>query len=79
MTAQLVRKGETLTGRIDSPMGFEDVRDGRVEGDSLTWAMEIKKPMPMTVTFEAKVEGDAMAGKVKLGVFGTADLSGRRI
>jgi hypothetical protein len=35
--------------------------------------------MPMTLEFEATVNGDAMTGNVKLGAFGNAALSGVRI
>ncbi len=79
MTVQLVRKGDTFTGRIDSPMGGEDINDGRIAGDKLTWTMKVTKPMPIKLSFDVKIEGDQMTGKVKLGLFGSAALSGRRI
>jgi cytochrome P450 len=78
MTAQLVRQGEALTGRIDSPMGSEAISDGKVAGDTLTWKMAVTKPAPIELTFEVKVEGDVMSGHAQLGMFGKADLKGVR-
>jgi hypothetical protein len=59
-------------------MGKQEV-SGKVNGDTLTWSANITNPMPMTLEFEAKVDGDKMAGNVKLGMFGNAPLSGERV
>ena len=79
MTITLVREGDTLTGRIDSPMGGEVISDGRTAGDKLTWTMKVSKPMSIKLSFDVKVEGNQMTGKVKLGLFGSAALSGTRV
>ncbi len=77
ITAHIVTRGATFTGKIDSPMGAQDI-SGSVSGDTLTWSSDITKPMPMTLGFEVKVEGDKMNGSVKLGAFGNAPLTGHR-
>ena len=79
MTAQLVRQGNKLTGRIDSPMGSEAIKDGKIAGDVMTWTMEAKKPAAIKLNFEAVVTGDELAGTAKLGMFGKAKLTGRRV
>ena len=79
MTMHIVRDGAAFTGRIDSPMGSESVHDGKVEGDALSWSMDVKKPMPLKLSFDAQIAGDTMTGRAKLGAFGTADLSGQRV
>jgi cytochrome P450 len=79
MTVQLVRDGENLTGRIDSPMGGEAISDGKIAGDKLTWTMKVTKPMSIKLSFDIKVEGTRMTGKVKLGMFGSAALTGQRV
>jgi cytochrome P450 len=79
MTMQLVREGDGFSGRIESPMGSEPVTDGKIAGDSLTWVMEVKKPMALKVTFEVKVTGDSMSGHAKLGMMGKAELTGQRV
>jgi hypothetical protein len=78
MTAHLVRNGKELTGRMESPMGGEDILDGKINGDTLTWTMKVSKPMPIKLSFDVKVDGDQMTGKVKLGIFGSAALTGHR-
>jgi hypothetical protein len=79
MTLHLVRESNTLSGKIESPMGAEVIKNGEIKGDTLTWTMDVKKPMPIKLKFEAQVTGDSMSGHAKLGVFGKAKLEGRRI
>ena len=75
--AEITTSGDTFTGKTASPMGSQEV-SGKVDGDTLTWSSNITSPMPMTLEFTAKVEGDKMSGNVKLGAFGNAALSGVR-
>jgi hypothetical protein len=79
MTAQFVRSGNTFSGRISSPMGSEEMSNGVINGTTLTWTMAVKKPMSIKLTFTVEVDGDKMSGKAKLGVFGTATLTGERV
>ena len=69
--------GETFTGTASGAQGTNAV-SGKVSGDTLTWSADITQPMPMTLEFSAKVDGDAMSGNVKLGAFGNAPLTGVR-
>lgn len=75
--ASITTSGDTFTGTTKSPMGSQDVT-GKVDGNKLTWSSNITSPMPMTLEFEATVDGDKMTGNVKLGAFGNAALSGVR-
>ena len=59
-------------------MGSMDVIDGKVDGNRLTWKMNMTVPMPMTLTGEATVEGDAITGTIDAGAFGKMPLSGTR-
>ena len=77
VAAKITTSGSAFTGETSGPMGDQAI-SGKVDGDTLTWSMQITQPMPMTLEFEAKVEGDAMSGNVKLGAFGNAALSGVR-
>jgi hypothetical protein len=79
MTAHLIRQGDSLTGRVDNPAGPETIHDGKVAGDALTWVLNVKKPMPIQLTFEVNVRGDLMTGSAKLGMFGSAELTGTRV
>lgn len=70
--------GDTFTGSVTSPMGSMDVSEGKVDGNKLTWKMDMKVPMPMTLEGEATVDGDAISGQVKAGAFGSMAMSGTR-
>lgn len=76
-TLTVVSNGDTFTGKMDGAQGSQDV-SGKVDGDTLTFSAAITTPMPMTLEFTAKVEGDAMTGSVKAGAFGSFPLTGTR-
>jgi hypothetical protein len=70
--------GDTFTGQQAGAMGSLDVIDGKVDGNKLTWKMEMKVPMPMTLDCEATVDGDTLTGTVGAGAFGSFPLTGTR-
>ena len=78
VNASITTSGDTFTGKTEGRMGSQEIQ-GQVAGDTLTWKADITSPMPMTLEFEAKVDGDKMSGNVKLGAFGNAPLSGVRV
>jgi hypothetical protein len=53
--------------------------NGKVDGNKLTWTMNMTVPMPMTLEGEATVDGDAITGTVKAGAFGAFPMSGSRV
>lgn len=72
--------GDSFTGGVTSAMmGSMDVYEGKVSGNTLTWKMDMKVPMPMTLDCEATVDGDAISGTVKAGAFGSMVVSGKRV
>lgn len=79
MTAHLVRKGDALTGRLDSPQGSESISNGKIAGNTLTWTVSVTKPAPMQLGFEVQINDNALVGHAKLGAFGKADIVGERI
>ena len=70
--------GDTFTGTNAGAMGSMTLDDGKIDGDKLTWSMNMTVPMPMTLEGEATVDGDAITGSVKAGAFGTFPMSGTR-
>ncbi|SNS92460.1 hypothetical protein SAMN06295912_12427 [Sphingomonas laterariae] len=74
----VVSNGDSFTGSNAGPMGTLDVIDGKVDGDTLSWKMELKVPMAMVMDATATVDGDTLKGEVKLGAFGVAPMSGTR-
>ena len=71
-------EGDTFTGQQAGALGSMDVVDGKVDGNTLTWKMNMTVPMPMTLTGEATVEGDTITGTVDAGAFGKMPMSGTR-
>ncbi|MEL6506386.1 MAG: hypothetical protein AAGL18_09115 [Pseudomonadota bacterium] len=72
----LKQDGDTLTGDMSGAMGTVEIQNGKVDGDTLTWSANVTSPMPVTLDFTGKTEGDNIAGDVKLGAFGASTFSG---
>jgi hypothetical protein len=70
--------GGGLTGTMAGDQGATAIYDGSVSGNQLAFKVDIVEPMPMTLDFSATVEGDTLSGSVKLGMFGSAPLTGTR-
>ncbi len=70
--------GDTFSGTNAGAQGSLDVYDGKVDGNVLTWKMDMKVPMPMTLEATATVDGDAISGSIKAGMFGSMPMSGTR-
>ena len=78
MLGRFATQGSVLKGVLESPQGSQDF-EGSVSGNQLKWDMKVTKPMPMTLKYALTVEGDALCGKAKLGMFGTAKVTGQRL
>src|SRR3546814_10407278 len=48
--------GDSFTGQNAGAMGALDVENGKVDGNKLSWTMNMKVPMPMTLECEARSE-----------------------
>ncbi len=70
--------GGTFTGQFAGAMGNVPVKDGKVDGDKLTFAIDITVPMPMTLTADVTVDGDNLNGNVTAGGFGSFPITGTR-
>ena len=77
-TLTLDSSGGDLTGTMAAPQGTETFSGGTVDGNKLTWTLKMTSPMPMDLDFEVTVNGDDLEGKVKLGAFGDAAITGSR-
>ena len=77
-TLTLNSDGASLTGTMAGSQGSLDIFDGSVDGDSAKWKANMTSPMPLTLEFDATVNGDELSGNVKLGAFGNATFSGKR-
>ncbi len=77
MVATFHTDGAALTGKLDAPEGAQEFA-GTVEGNRLKWEMKVTQPMPITLKYDLVVDGDALSGTAKLGMFGKAKVSGTR-
>jgi len=72
----LKQEGDALTGEMSGPNGAAPIENGKVDGDTLSWHAKVTSPMPITLEFTGKTDGDSISGDVKLGAFGTSTFSG---
>ena len=70
--------GDTFTGQNAGTLGSMDVEGGTVEGNTLKWVMNMKVPMPISLTCEATIDGDTLTGTVNAGAFGSMAMTGTR-
>jgi hypothetical protein len=70
--------GDSFTGSNVGGMGSMDCEDGKVDGNTITWKMNMTVPMPMTLEGTATVDGDTLTGSVKAGAFGAFPMTGTR-
>ncbi len=75
-TLTLKQDGSALTGEMSGAAGSSAIENGKVDGDTLSWHAKVTSPMPITLEFAGKTEGDAISGTVKLGAFGSSTFSG---
>ncbi len=77
-TLSLKSSGDALEGKLESAQGAQDIADGKVDGNSLSWNINMTEPMAMKLEFTATMDGDKLSGNVSLGAFGSATLEGTR-
>jgi hypothetical protein len=74
----LKTEGTTVEGSQTADGNSTEIFDGAINGNEISWKVSITDPMPMTLEFTGTVDGDEIAGTVKLGEFGNSSFSGTR-
>ena len=77
-TLELKAEGGALTGTQGAQGGSQPIKDGKVDGDTVSWSNSITTPFPMTLEFTGQVDGDTLKGSVKAGAFGSFPFTGSR-
>ena len=77
-TLLVAREGDSFRGEVMDGNENKAIT-GAIDGDTLTWSMDVEKPIRVTLACNATVAGDTLDGKVKAGFFGSYALTGRRI
>ena len=70
--------GDNIAGTSDGAMGSMPLNDGKVDGNTMTWNMDMTVPMPMTLKVTVTVDGDKLSGSVNAGSFGDMPISGTK-
>jgi carbon-monoxide dehydrogenase large subunit len=78
MVVTFVTAGGAVSGRFDSPEGSQEFAGGTVEGGRVKFDLKVEKPMKITLKYDLEISGDAIAGKCKMGMFGSAKVTGTR-
>ncbi|MEP2101149.1 MAG: hypothetical protein ABJP02_08045 [Parasphingorhabdus sp.] len=74
----IVTNGDTFTGTNEGAMGSMELEDGKIDGDTLTWVMNMTVPMPMKLEGTATVADGVLTGSVNAGAFGEMAMSGTK-
>jgi hypothetical protein len=77
-TLDFTSEGGALTGKQSANGQSSDIKDGKVDGDTVSWSNSITTPFPMTLEFSGVVAGDTLKGNVKAGAFGSFPFEGAR-
>ncbi|MDE8653110.1 xanthine dehydrogenase family protein molybdopterin-binding subunit [Novosphingobium album (ex Liu et al. 2023)] len=78
MTAHFETAGDALSGYLKSPEGQQGFT-GTVEGNRLKFDLHVEKPIKITLKYDLAITGDTLTGKAKMGMMGSAKVSGERI
>jgi hypothetical protein len=71
--------GDSWSGSQAGAMGTAEITGGKVDGNTLTWTMNVSVPMPMSLDCTATIDGDTVTGSVKAGAFGSFPMTGKRV
>ena len=71
------KSGSAFEGVMNGQAGRQEF-EGKIDGDTLSWQTDITTPVSLTIEFTVTVKGDAMNGTAKLGMFGSAPVTGGR-
>lgn len=70
--------GTTFTGTNAGPLGSLEVENGKIDGNTLTWTMQMTVPMPLSLNATATIDGDSLTGTINAGAFGDMPMTGTR-
>src|ERR1700730_1188256 len=60
-TFNLKADGSTLTGSVSTPRGEQEIKDGKIDGDNISWSQTFERGgNSMTLTYKGKVSGDTI-------------------
>ncbi len=76
--AEFTSVGSELSGSFSGPAGSAPLA-GTVDGNAVKWSATVNSPMgQMELKFDGAVDGEALAGNVAFGAFGSGTFTGAR-
>jgi aerobic carbon-monoxide dehydrogenase large subunit len=78
MVGHFETDGSALRGYLAAAEGRQALA-GTVEGNKLRFDLKVEKPLKITLKYDITIDGNKLAGKCKMGIFGSAKLSGQKI
>jgi carbon-monoxide dehydrogenase large subunit len=78
MVAHFDTDGAAVSGYLEAPEGRQDFSGGTLSGSQVKFEMKVDKPMKITLKYDLQFDGDVVSGKCKMGMFGSAKVSGER-
>jgi len=77
MVGHFETDGGSVTGKFTSEMGDQEFT-GTLEGNRVKFNLDVEQPMKLTLKYDLVFEGDSVSGKAKMGMFGSAKVTGTR-
>ena len=72
--------GSTLTGKVTSPRGTQDVKEGKVNGDECSFVEMLElQDQQIRIEYKGKVNGDELKLTRKVGDFGSSEAVAKRV
>ena len=78
LSLDLVVEGSVLTGTARNDAEFVELKNGALAGDTATFAIDLKKPLPLTIAYTLQFDGDLVTGSAKAGFFPVSAVKGER-
>jgi len=79
LSLELVVQGSAVSGTARNDAEFVELRNGEITGDTATFAIDLKKPFPLTVAYTLHFDSDTLTGTAKAGFFPTSSVVGKRV
>lgn len=79
MVAHFDVEGQSVSGYLEAPEGRQDFSGGTLAGAQVKFEMKVEKPMKITLKYDLQFDGDTVSGKCKMGMFGSAKVTGERV
>ncbi|WP_217168412.1 hypothetical protein [Streptomyces sp. AC512_CC834] len=76
--AEFRRRDGVLTGTARGEGEEVPLAEVVLDGDRLTWKQAVTRPMRLNLTFDLRVDGDALSGTSKAGRLPASKVTGER-